>query len=124
MQYGVVEMGASHIGDIAELTAIAEPDFGLITNIGRAHLEGFGSFEGVTKAKCELYDWLGQHNREAWVNADDPLLMQHSALLVRTTYGTGQQAFSVPRCLIIPWAISSPLLSTGRERPTEYIRNS
>ena len=93
MQYGVVEMGASHIGDIAELTAIAEPDFGLITNIGRAHLEGFGSFEGVTKAKCELYDWLGKHNGEAWVNADDPLLMQHSAPLVRTTYGTSREAF-------------------------------
>lgn len=93
MQYGVVEMGASHQGDIAELTAIAEPNFGLITNIGRAHLVGFGSYEGVIKAKCELYDWLGEHQGEAWVNADDLLLMQHSAPLACTTYGTGQQAF-------------------------------
>lgn len=54
----VVEMGASHLGEIANLCEIAEPNYGLITNIGRAHLEGFGSFEGVCKAKGELYDYL------------------------------------------------------------------
>ena len=55
---GVIEMGASHPGDIKELAHIAEPDYGIITNVGKAHLEGFGSFEGVIKTKGELYDYL------------------------------------------------------------------
>ena len=57
-QLAVVEMGASHPGDIRELVEIAEPDFGLITNVGKAHLEGFGSFEGVIRTKGELFDYL------------------------------------------------------------------
>lgn len=57
-QLAVVEMGASHPGDIKELVDIAEPDCGLITNVGRAHLQGFGSFEGVVRTKGELYDYL------------------------------------------------------------------
>lgn len=57
-QLAVVEMGASHPGDIKELVDIADPDFGLITNVGRAHLQGFGSFEGVIRTKGELYDYL------------------------------------------------------------------
>ncbi|MBR5962900.1 MAG: UDP-N-acetylmuramoyl-tripeptide--D-alanyl-D-alanine ligase [Bacteroidaceae bacterium] len=57
-QMAVVEMGASHPGDIRELVEIAEPDFGIITNVGRAHLQGFGSFEGVIRTKGELYDFL------------------------------------------------------------------
>ena len=57
-EMAIVEMGASHPGDIKELVDIAEPNFGLITNVGRAHLEGFGSFEGVQQTKKELYDYL------------------------------------------------------------------
>lgn len=57
-ELGVVEMGASHPGDIKELVEIAEPDYGIITNVGKAHLEGFGSFEGVIRTKGELYDYL------------------------------------------------------------------
>ena len=57
-QLAVVEMGASHPGDIKELVDIAEPDYGIITNVGRAHLQGFGSFEGVIRTKGELYDYL------------------------------------------------------------------
>lgn len=56
----VIEMGASHPGDIQELVDIAEPDYGIITNVGKAHLEGFGSFEGVIRTKGELYDYLRQ----------------------------------------------------------------
>ncbi len=93
MQYGVVEMGASHIGDIAQLTDIAEPDFGLITNIGKAHLAGFGSYEGVIRAKSELYEWLRDHNGEAWVHAEDPLLLECAKGLTYTTYGQSQEAF-------------------------------
>ena len=78
----IVEMGASHPGDIKELVEIAEPNFGLITNVGRAHLEGFGSFEGVMRTKAELYDWLVQHNGIIFRNADNPHLeeMYTSAL--------------------------------------------
>ena len=73
-QIGVVEMGASHLGEIAVLCRIAEPDYGLITNVGKAHLEGFGSLEGVKKTKGELYDFLISHNGVILFNADNPLL--------------------------------------------------
>ena len=73
-EMAIVEMGASHPGDIKELVEIAEPNFGLITNVGRAHLQGFGSFEGVMKTKAELYDWLVQHDGIIFRNADNPYL--------------------------------------------------
>ncbi len=83
----IIEMGANHVGDIRELVEIAEPTHGLITNIGRAHLEGFGSYEGVVKAKTELYDFLGAHKGTLFVHGDDPLLMAKSEGLQRVTYG-------------------------------------
>ncbi len=83
----IIEMGANKVGDIAELVAIAEPTYGLITNIGRAHLEGFGSYEGVITAKTEMYGFLGGHNGTLFVNADDALLMEKSAGMKRVTYG-------------------------------------
>ena len=85
----IIEMGASKRGDIAELCAIAEPTHGLITNIGKAHLEGFGSLEGVVRTKTELYDRLRTHGGIAFVNGDDPLLMAESEGLDRVTYGVG-----------------------------------
>ena len=69
-------MGASHPGDIKELVDVAEPNYGLITNVGRAHLEGFGSFEGVMATKAELYDYLVAHNGTIFQNADNPFLKQ------------------------------------------------
>jgi len=72
----VVEMGASHPGDIKTLVETAEPTCGLITNVGRAHLLGFGSFEGVCKTKGELYDYLIAHNCPLFVNRDNEYLMQ------------------------------------------------
>ena len=87
----IIEMGASKRGDIAELCAIAEPTHGLITNIGKAHLEGFGSVEGVIATKTELYAWLHEHGGSVFVNGDDPLLMEKSkGIPVRLTYGTGE----------------------------------
>lgn len=88
-QLAIIEMGASKRGDIAELCAIAEPTHGLITNIGKAHLEGFGSLEGVVRTKTELYNWLRTHGGIAFVNGDDPLLMTESEGLDRVTYGIG-----------------------------------
>lgn len=71
----VIEMGANHVGDIHELCTIAEPNFGLITNIGQAHLEGFGSYEGVLRAKSELYDHLLKKGGTAFINANNPVLL-------------------------------------------------
>ncbi|UCS95760.1 UDP-N-acetylmuramoyl-tripeptide--D-alanyl-D-alanine ligase [Echinicola marina] len=73
-ELGIVEMGANKIGDIAELCEIAAPTHGLITNIGRAHLEGFGGFEGVLRAKTELYQYLIGHQGQIFVNSQNPVL--------------------------------------------------
>lgn len=78
-QMAIVEMGASAQGEIARLAAIAAPDYGLITNVGRAHLEGFGGVEGVRKGKGELYDYLAAHGGVAFVRADDQTLMGMAA---------------------------------------------
>ena len=75
-EMAIVEMGASHPGDIKELVDIAEPDYGLITNVGRAHLEGFGSFEGVQQTKRELYDYLVAHQGTIFINEDNEYLKQ------------------------------------------------
>ena len=75
-QIAVVEMGASHPGDVKELVDIALPNFGLITNVGKAHLLGFGSFEGVKATKGELYDYLRRTADKAFINVDNPHLCQ------------------------------------------------
>ncbi|MFP4664460.1 MAG: UDP-N-acetylmuramoyl-tripeptide--D-alanyl-D-alanine ligase [Bacteroidales bacterium] len=73
-EYAIIEMGANHIGEIARLCEIADPDYGLITNVGQAHLEGFGSFEGVKKAKSELYKYL-RHRGVCFINKDNQHLL-------------------------------------------------
>ena len=85
-EMAIVEMGASHPGDIKELVEIAEPNYGLITNVGRAHLEGFGSFEGVQRTKQELYDYLVAHNGTIFRNTDNPYL---AAMLSDALQATG-----------------------------------
>lgn len=75
-QMAIVEMGASHPGDITELVNVAEPNYGLITNVGHAHLQGFGSFEGVQRTKRELYDYLLTHHGYIFRNTDNPYLTQ------------------------------------------------
>ena len=87
-EIAVVEMGANHPKEIETLCKIAEPDYGIITNIGKAHLEGFGSFEGVIKTKNELYEYLKAHDKTAFVNTDNPLLKELSATMKRASYGT------------------------------------
>ncbi|SDI09270.1 UDP-N-acetylmuramoyl-tripeptide--D-alanyl-D-alanine ligase [Winogradskyella thalassocola] len=71
LDFGIVEMGANHQKEIEFLCGIAQPDYGLITNFGKAHLEGFGSIEGVIKAKSELYDYLKLNEKTAFINEDD-----------------------------------------------------
>ena len=88
-EMAIVEMGASHPGDIKELVDIAEPNCGLITNVGRAHLQGFGSFEGVMRTKAELYDFLRAHGGLCFRNTDNPYLAQMAGDLKTVAYTTG-----------------------------------
>lgn len=91
----VVEMGASHPGDIEKLITYAEPTCGMITNVGRAHLQGFGSFEGVMQTKGELYDYMKQHGGKIFLNADNEYLCQMAAEREITDIATyGQKAAS------------------------------
>jgi UDP-N-acetylmuramoyl-tripeptide--D-alanyl-D-alanine ligase len=75
-EIGLVEMGANHRGEIALLCTLAKPDYGLITNVGSAHLEGFGSLEGVKRAKAELYEYLGEKGGLIFCNGGDPDLVE------------------------------------------------
>ncbi len=104
-EIAVVEMGASHPGDIQELTDIVEPDYGLITNVGKAHLLGFGSFDGVIRTKGELYDFLRKHGGKAFINNDNPYLLgiAHGLPLVR--YGQKQPS-------VAPLTVTGKLLGS------------
>lgn len=85
-EIGIVEMGANHQKEIELLCRIAEPNFGYITNFGKAHLEGFGGVEGVIKGKSELYDYLSAHTKTAFINLDDPIQKEKSKLLPHFTF--------------------------------------
>lgn len=91
-EMAVVEMGANHINEIAQLCSIAQPDFGLITNIGKAHIEGFGSFEGVVKTKNELYEHIRNNGGKIFVNNDNTLLRELSKDLTCFSYGKDNNA--------------------------------
>ncbi len=93
-QIAIIEMGASHPGDINELVDIAHPTCGLITNVGKAHLQGFGSFDGVIKTKCELYDYLRAHDGFIFVNSANDILLKESEKrgLKRLEYAIGNEA--------------------------------
>ncbi len=93
-ELAVIEMGANHPGEIKQLAQIADPDFGIITNVGKAHLEGFGSFEGVIKTKGELYDYLrNKPNSIVFLHHENEYLtnMAHGLHLVQ--YGTAESLF-------------------------------
>lgn len=89
-EIAVIEMGANHQGEIGFLCTIADPTHGLITNIGKAHLEGFGGYEGVIRAKSELYHHLRNKKGIVFVNADNPLLLDLSKGMQRVQYGSGK----------------------------------
>ncbi|GAB4132586.1 MAG: UDP-N-acetylmuramoyl-tripeptide--D-alanyl-D-alanine ligase [Bacteroidia bacterium] len=91
-EIAVIEMGANHQGEIAELSAIADPDAGMITNIGLAHLEGFGGPEGVLKGKTELFRHLEKKKGKVFVLADDKRLLELSKNFNRILYGTSDEA--------------------------------
>ncbi len=91
-EMAVIEMGANHMGEIRRLCQLAAPQYGLITNIGKAHLEGFGSFTGVINAKTELYTYLDDRQGKLFVNLDNPLLDSLSRNTIRFTYGKSTEA--------------------------------
>lgn len=86
-EMAVIEMGASHPGDIAELVKIVCPNYGIITNVGRAHLEGFGSFENVIKTKGELYDYLRKVNGKIFIHNGNKYLQPIAQGIEQITYG-------------------------------------
>jgi UDP-N-acetylmuramoyl-tripeptide--D-alanyl-D-alanine ligase len=89
-EIAIIEMGANHPGEIDVLCRIAEPTHGIITNIGKAHLEGFGGFDGVIKAKTELYHFLRSHNGVAFVNSSNSLLEQFKEGMNVVSYNNGE----------------------------------
>ena len=91
-QIAIIEMGANKPNDIKELVEIAEPTHGIITNIGTAHIEGFGSYEGVLKTKLELYDFIGRTKGHVFVNNDDKVLMSNLPNVTYSTYSTNNGA--------------------------------
>ena len=99
VELAVVEMGASHPGDIDELTNLGEPNYGMITNIGRAHLRDFGGYEGVIKTKNEMYQYIAAHNGLLFVNKDNELLMGLAKDINKVTYGTCQGADTIGKML-------------------------
>jgi UDP-N-acetylmuramoyl-tripeptide--D-alanyl-D-alanine ligase len=93
-ELAIIEMGANHVGEIADLCNICEPNYGLITNIGKAHLEGFGGVQGIIKGKGELYDFIQKKNGQLFLNADSRVLkeMAKERGLIGISYGQNSQA--------------------------------
>ncbi len=112
----IIEMGANHPFEIKELCAIAEPDMGIITNIGKAHLEGFGGIKGVMKTKKELYDFIEKWGGCVFVNAQDELLMSLSENIKRVKYNADSSTFKVEVAKISPNLVLS--VASAREKST------
>ena len=91
-EIGIVEMGANHQKEIELLCSIAQPDYGYITNFGKAHLEGFGGIEGVIKGKSEIFEYLENNKKLAFINLDDSIQKEKSENLNRFTFSTTQEA--------------------------------
>jgi len=107
-EIAVIEMGANHIGEIEFLCGISNPGFGLITNIGIAHIEGFGSLEGIIEAKTELYKYIEGSNGIVFINIMDDLLLQHAGKLKKETYGPDLRADCVTQLIF-----AHPALQVG-----------
>lgn len=113
-ELAVIEMGASHPGDIKELVDIALPNYGLVTNVGKAHLLGFGNFEGVKKTKGELYDYLRRTSDKVFINADNPHLCQMAS--ERNLQSDPERPYS----LLIPYGLgyqNATVLPSSPEQP-------
>lgn len=93
-EFAIIEMGANHQKEIAQLCEIVIPDYGLVTNVGKAHLEGFGGFEGVIKGKGEMYDFIKAHQRHIFINSGNPHLIKRCGEYDKLiTYGISENDF-------------------------------
>ena len=106
-EIAVIEMGANHPDDILHLVEVAEPDYGLITNVGKAHLLGFGSFEGVKRAKGQLYDYIAGHGRAVFLNADDPDLSEMASARCLSVIPYGIETWGA---MVLPSDAAHPFL--------------
>jgi len=121
----VVEMGANHIGEIGKLCEIAQPDIGIITNIGKAHLEGFGSFDGVILAKNELYNYIKKSKGKIIVNKDDSLLNKLSEDIPKFTYGKNNadvegEIIEYNPFLKLKWSIGNDIIECNTQLYGKY----
>jgi len=94
-EIGIVEMGANHKKEIAFLCELAKPNYGYITNFGKAHLEGFGGFEGVIEAKSEMYDYIAKNNELVFVNLEDPIQVKKTNHLKIYSFGLNKENANV-----------------------------
>lgn len=94
-EIGIVEMGANHKKEIEFLCELAKPDYGYITNFGKAHLEGFGGVEGVIEGKSEMYLYLSQNNKQAFINLEDPIQVEKSKTLQSYSFGVNKAEANV-----------------------------
>jgi UDP-N-acetylmuramoyl-tripeptide--D-alanyl-D-alanine ligase len=113
IEIAIIEMGANHTGEIAMLCNIAQPDYGLITNIGRAHIGEFGSFEAIVKAKTEMYEFLRKRNGKVFINSSNELLASSASGIEQITYGSSPNDFCSCRL-----ADSQPFLQVKYENET------
>jgi UDP-N-acetylmuramoyl-tripeptide--D-alanyl-D-alanine ligase len=105
-EIGIVEMGANHQKEIEFLCEIAQPDFGYITNFGKAHLEGFGGVEGVIKGKSEMYNYLKTNSKKVFVNLDDSIQSEKTSAMDCITFGQNFPSAST----VISNVIANPLV--------------
>jgi UDP-N-acetylmuramoyl-tripeptide--D-alanyl-D-alanine ligase len=94
-EIGIVEMGANHKKEIQFLCGLAKPDYGYITNFGKAHLEGFGGVEGVIEGKSEMYQYLSENNKLAFVNLEDPIQVEKTKNLKAYSFGINNEVADV-----------------------------
>ena len=119
-EIAIIEMGANKIGDIHELCEIAAPNHGIITNIGKAHIEGFGSYEGVIRGKSELYHWLIQNDGHAFINSADPVLANMAKRFKKPIFYPGQgDFFELELVAADPYVLCRT--SDGKEFSTQLI---
>lgn len=115
-EMAIVEMGANHQGEIAMLSELSDPDYGVITNIGKAHLEGFGGEEGVKKGKSELYKYINKKGGKVFINGDDFVLLELSKDLPKVYYGENIEfdiygkRFSINEYVEFKWNIKNKSL--------------
>jgi UDP-N-acetylmuramoyl-tripeptide--D-alanyl-D-alanine ligase len=116
-EFAVVEMGANHPGEIETLCRITKPDYGLITNIGKAHLEGFGNLRAIIRTKSELYVHLRNSGGTAFINVDHPLLVRQAGTMKQFTYGRKTTANIRGRVLS-----RNPVLAMSWKHQDEWLR--